>query len=821
MIPTTSAVIFPILWPVGSSVPVYRTPVVTYALMGVNLLFFLLGLVNMDWAVQTLALHQMSQGGHWFQFLTYAFLHVGGVFGFIHLASNMLFFWIFACGLENKIGPWRMLGLYVLTGILAGVAHNAFVMPSDTRPLVGASGAVFGIIGAYMMLFPFSTIRCFFCLLVVVVPMVVRICNIMAFFFFFIYMGIELIIPLMLLHFFVVVDMSSVSHIAHVAGLAAGAGLAAAFYGFYAFSPQASEDQAQEIRLKHKLAKELKRPSAPDLTPEILNQRLSEPKASTASSSAADPQVKQIYELWVKGDKMDACQRYLAMTDQNLDACLAPVDQLELARYMIEIQEIKASVEAYGRLIRLHPQAEVVDIARLELARLLIQQGLHPELAREHLQALLKSQITFDMEMETLGLLGKLPEHPPSSAPRGSGSGGTSALFDGDWEKQSPENKPEPKLDPKQLLARTHQLFGDPEETGDNYLNKVEPATSAPVGASSREEESVEQAIHLADFESTPHDPAWDQNAQPMEGVYPSFQAHGVGEMEFSAPRGGLTPQRDPIEEMLNFELAPPPSLEDFTDGVSSTHGTHLKTPLEMGDAFDRARNQGEPFCVILAPGCPVMMPVIVAVLGPVWGLSPDGTHHAVLRRRGIIAEVLTYQEAEAIARQLALHGQQVMVAVQKSAQGFGRPIDVLNMREESKGLCFSSQSQLIHAAWDQVACVGCGRVKITYNAPERVLCDLWLKSGQHRLLLWGSSFNCPKELGPTPELRFKTLVQWIAKRTSGSIQTHSLTHWLEGNGELPQEKFASQIEYDNFLRWHLMAYYAPNRLFQGKSVTV
>jgi membrane associated rhomboid family serine protease len=84
-----------------------------------------------------------------FTLISYQFLHGG----WWHLISNMLFLWVFADNIEDAYGHVAFALLYLTTGVIAAVAH-VLVMPSSAVPLVGASGAVSGILGAYLVLFP-------------------------------------------------------------------------------------------------------------------------------------------------------------------------------------------------------------------------------------------------------------------------------------------------------------------------------------------------------------------------------------------------------------------------------------------------------------------------------------------------------------------------------------------------------------------------------------------------------------------------------------------------------------------------------------------
>ena len=81
--------------------------------------------------------------------LTYQFLH-GDI---LHLLSNMLFLWVFGDNVEDAMGHFKYLVFYILCGIAGGLAH-AFMAPASTLPLIGASGAVAGVIAAYLLLHP-------------------------------------------------------------------------------------------------------------------------------------------------------------------------------------------------------------------------------------------------------------------------------------------------------------------------------------------------------------------------------------------------------------------------------------------------------------------------------------------------------------------------------------------------------------------------------------------------------------------------------------------------------------------------------------------
>ncbi len=99
-----------------------------------------------DWAMIPVV---VTQGGEWHGIVTSMFLHAG----LLHLAGNMLFLWIFGDNLEDQLGHFGFLLFYLATGIAAALAHIA-ADPGSVIPTVGASGAIGGVMGGYLLLFP-------------------------------------------------------------------------------------------------------------------------------------------------------------------------------------------------------------------------------------------------------------------------------------------------------------------------------------------------------------------------------------------------------------------------------------------------------------------------------------------------------------------------------------------------------------------------------------------------------------------------------------------------------------------------------------------
>ena len=142
------------MFPVGDDNTGRRTvPYVTFALIGLNVLFFLVELAGGDQFITNWAFipsrFSDQPGANAVTIFSAMFMHGG----WLHLSGNMLFLWIFGDNVEDRFGHLKFLIFYLLTGIAATLAQYA-VAPESGVPNVGASGAIAGVLGAYILMFP-------------------------------------------------------------------------------------------------------------------------------------------------------------------------------------------------------------------------------------------------------------------------------------------------------------------------------------------------------------------------------------------------------------------------------------------------------------------------------------------------------------------------------------------------------------------------------------------------------------------------------------------------------------------------------------------
>ena len=156
--------------PIKDNIPTRTIPIITVGLIVVNILIFLwqkivlhgtagdavyryYGLVPGEFATAVTTRWDLLPYNVLTVF-TSMFLHGG----FLHLGGNMLYLWIFGNNIEDALGHMRFMLFYLLSGIVAA-AFQFFYDPASAVPMIGASGAISGILGAYLVLYPHARIK--------------------------------------------------------------------------------------------------------------------------------------------------------------------------------------------------------------------------------------------------------------------------------------------------------------------------------------------------------------------------------------------------------------------------------------------------------------------------------------------------------------------------------------------------------------------------------------------------------------------------------------------------------------------------------------
>ncbi len=214
------------MFPISDDNPRRQTPYVTWTIIGCCVLVFLwqfsLGQEQGQIAVYRYGMIPARLFGDadlkpeliaipaWTTVLTSMFMHGG----WLHLGLNMLFLYIFGDNVEESMGHWRYLLFYIVCGVAAALAQ-ALVSPASNIPMVGASGAISGVLGAYALLHPRATVR-----VLIVLGLFVTIAHIPAMF----ALGVWFLTQIGSV-FFSSADQPGVAFWAHIGGFVAGLAL--------------------------------------------------------------------------------------------------------------------------------------------------------------------------------------------------------------------------------------------------------------------------------------------------------------------------------------------------------------------------------------------------------------------------------------------------------------------------------------------------------------------------------------------------------------------------------------------------------------------
>lgn len=157
--------------PIRDHNPSGRRPYVTYALIAINIVVFIsywplmsdARAINQFFYEWAMIPRLVTERGEYTSLLTSMFLH-GGL---MHLGGNMLFLWIFGDNIEDEMGHIPFLVFYLASGLGAGLAH-ILSAPLSPVPTVGASGAIAGVMGSYLLLYPKAKVDIFIFLVFII-----------------------------------------------------------------------------------------------------------------------------------------------------------------------------------------------------------------------------------------------------------------------------------------------------------------------------------------------------------------------------------------------------------------------------------------------------------------------------------------------------------------------------------------------------------------------------------------------------------------------------------------------------------------------------
>jgi membrane associated rhomboid family serine protease len=235
------------------------------------------------------------------------FLHAG----FLHLFGNMLFLWIYGDNVEKRLGHLPFLFWYLATGAAATIFHTLFARDSPL-PLIGASGAISGVLGFYFIWFPRNTVR----LLFVLFPFFMNVFMVPARLVLGLYLLADNLLPFLITRG----TGGGVAYGAHIGGFLAG--LALAWF--------------------------MNRREVTGRPPEY--------RAASAAAETGETPAQSIARALARGDFAEAAAAYFALDPAQTRGVLQPEDSLALADWLQQSGQHRAALSVYRRHLRDYPQ---------------------------------------------------------------------------------------------------------------------------------------------------------------------------------------------------------------------------------------------------------------------------------------------------------------------------------------------------------------------------------------------------------------------------------------------------------------------------------
>lgn len=255
---------------------------------------------------------------------TAMFMHAG----WMHLAGNMLFLWIYGDNVEHRLGHVGYLVAYLAAGLVATLFFGMFV-PNSQVPMLGASGAISGVLGFYFLWFPRNRIKVFVFLFPLLMTTVLIPSRIV--------LGVYLVIDNLLPFMTTSAGGSGVAYGAHLGGFLAGLGLALAI----------------------------------DRMPRLLRMKGTIPRVSRKRADLVDA-VTDILRSLDTGDFAHAAQRFSQLDNRSRRGQLSTQNILRIGEYLLESGDVDEALMVFRRLISERPQDKGLDRAYLGAGRALL-----------------------------------------------------------------------------------------------------------------------------------------------------------------------------------------------------------------------------------------------------------------------------------------------------------------------------------------------------------------------------------------------------------------------------------------------------------------
>ena len=339
--------------------PEGRTPWMNWLLIALNVLVFLqLGLS--PGYQETVAYYGFTPAGFRpVTLLTCMFLHEG----WMHLLGNMWFLYLFGDNVENRCGPFKYLLAYLICGLVGSFSHM-FFFPESAIPSIGASGAIYGVLGMYLFFFPANRVRVFYWIIIFIGSMSIRSLWVIGLWF-----GLELFYSRMQTQ---AGAQAGIGHLAHSGGFLAGVALAA----LYLATNAVRNDYAHLWAYLTGTARAVPQASRLAAPVEVFPSDAASQEACGTAVVVAEPGPRdEIVALLHSGRVDEARRAWRRFAFDNHEEVLPVREMLEVALALDKNDDRTSARDAYERLIAAYPNEQPYAAeANLALAGMLLQE---------------------------------------------------------------------------------------------------------------------------------------------------------------------------------------------------------------------------------------------------------------------------------------------------------------------------------------------------------------------------------------------------------------------------------------------------------------
>lgn len=761
--------------PYASDQPFYRRPWVTYGILLINFVVLIYE-KTLSYGGYLDFLNQFAYSpatGSLPALITSLFVHAG----ILHFLGNMWMFALVAPVIEDRFGSIKFLILYLGSGVAGTLFQTLFIPPDQAHTLIfGSSGCVFGIMGAYALLFPYSSIKVFYFL----------------FLYYRVYSGTFKCPALLLfgLYFLMnvfnlwIVPDKTVAYGAHSAGFIIGAAAVAILFGFKHF---VGEENSPAEGLKDYSARTIKETKkSEDVIPELTLEKARE----------------QLQRLVFIGDADEVEKFYSEALALFPDLVLEPGPQYDLASFLARHGKDALALHSFERLIESAPGIPIAEQALLSAAQLCMKIPGKEEQALDYLNRFIKTNLTPQQYQEAAYLIQQIEAQMKEKHQKQ-----THEDFISTPEAESPEEKTleQPEQTPESLTSLTggSEPTVMEKKTEDKKVKDILDVSMTSLSGLDFIDLELDKE-ELAEEQSSPGKPASVEEQPGIEKTRTFAPITDEQTLSQSSDRPPITERE--ISEKKSFEekkVVPKPK---------SAVTEKKKLPSED----EKIDWENKRYFLIIPLKEKIKFRQLAETIASYSKVSLAEAERALVNGKGIILHDVPYTDAKELRSALREKGQNIIAIVDEDS------VRLPPVEEALKGWFYAEllELQLEESGesrqfkWKDVLLLSCGNVDCDPGrGAYKNLLDIIVSTDmqtRQRIRIWESTFDFKSSNLPLKKLaqeNFLMLVKQIFKHASNAVMTQVVIEMMKQD-QLSPRQFGSMETYENYLLWNYLYHF-------------